>query len=122
MGCKAEGAAQGYTILGGIVLGILAIRNLLNGINNLSTDSANATIDILLAVALLIMVILSFDASGYINWVVQRNGLILALFGFFSMIIVERGLVFDPIAWLTNLGTLAGFMILLAGLLLVFRR
>ncbi|UCE10171.1 MAG: hypothetical protein JSW61_14565 [Candidatus Thorarchaeota archaeon] len=121
MGCKAEGAAQGYTVLGGIVLGILAIRDLIDGIDRLPTDSANATVDILLAVALIIMVILSFDASGYIHWKVQRNGLILALFGFFSIIIVARRVVFDPIAWLMSLGTLAGFMILLAGLLLVVR-
>ncbi len=121
MGCKAEGAAQGYTVLGGIVLGIYAIQFLINGINQLASDAGTAMIDIILAITLILMVILAFDASGFITWKVKRNGLLLALFGFIAIIIVQRGIAFDIIAWLTSIGTLAGLMIMLAGLLIMFK-
>lgn len=121
MGCKAEGAAQGYTVLGGIVLGIYAIQFLINGFNQLTADAGNAMIDIILAIALLLMVILAFDASGFITWKVRRNGLLLALFGFIAIIIVQRGVAFDIIVLLTSIGTLAGLMIMLAGLLVMFK-
>ncbi len=121
MGCKAEGAAQGFTILGGIVLAIFAVNYLVSGLNWLTVDPANAALDIVLALVLILMVILAFDASGYIYWKVKRNGLLLAIFGFISIIIVQRGVGFDVIGWLTNVGTLAGLMLLIAGLLIIFK-
>ncbi len=122
MGCKAEGAAQGYTLLGGVVLLILAIQMIIGGFNGALGGDAAALIDVLLAVALILMVILSFDACGFVYWKIRRSGAMLALFGIVSIFIVVRGLSFDIIGWLTNIGTLAGLMILLAGLLLLLKK
>ncbi|MHA2240343.1 MAG: hypothetical protein ACXACE_01940 [Candidatus Thorarchaeota archaeon] len=122
MGCKAEGAAQGYTVLGGIVLAVLAIQMMVNGFSGALGGDFESVIDVVLAIALLLMVLLSFDASGFVNWKVGRSGALLALFGFVSIIIVVRGLSFDIIGWLMNIGTLAGLMILIAGILLIFRK
>ncbi len=122
MGCKAEGAAQGYTVLGGIVLAVLAIQMMVNGFSGALGGDFESVIDVVLAIALLLMVLLSFDASGFVNWKVGRSGALLALFGFISIIIVVRGLSFDIIGWLMNIGTLAGLMILIAGILLIFRK
>ncbi len=122
MGCKAEGAAQGYTLLGGIVLLILAIQMIIGGVNGVQNGNADQLIDVLLAIALIIMVLLSFDACGFVYWKIRRSGILLALFGIISIFIVVRGLTFDIIGWLTNIGTLAGFMILIAGFLLLLRK
>ena len=122
MGCKAEGAAQGYTVLGGLVLAVLAIQMMVNGFSGALGGDFESVIDVVLAIALLLMVLLSFDASGVVNWKVSRSGALLALFGFVSIIIVVRGLSFDIIGWLMNIGTLAGLMILIAGILLMFRK
>lgn len=123
MGCKAEGAAQGYTVLGGIVLAIFAINSMINGFNTMGSNS-DALVDIFLAIALLLMVILAFDASGFILWKIRRSGPLLALFGLFAMIIVDPSIIrgnFDIISWLMSIGTLAGFMILIAGLLITLK-
>jgi hypothetical protein len=117
MGCKAEGAAQGYTVLGGIVLLIYAIQQIAGA----AGDLVNGMIDILIAVALLLIVILAFDASGFVNWKLQRSGLLLTLFGLFSIFIVSRNILLDIIAWLSSLPTLAGFMIFIAGLLIMVK-
>ena len=122
MGCKAEGAAQGYVVLGGIVLFLHALFMLLGGFTAAIGGDINALIEIVIAIALIIMVVLAFDASGFIHWKITRSGVLLAIIGFVSIIIVVRGISFDLILWLTNIGTLAGLMILLAGLLLIFRK
>ncbi len=122
MGLKAVGAAQGYTVLGGIVLAIFAVQMVLGGLENAAGGDVNALIDVILGISLIIMVILAFDACGFINFRIERSGLLLALIGFISIVIVVRGLEINIISWLTNLGTLAGFMILLAGLLLALRK
>jgi len=122
MGLKAEGAAQGYTVLGGIVLAIFAVQMVLGGLDNALGGDINALIDVVLGISLIIMVILAFDACGFINFKIEKSGLLLALIGFISIVIVVRGLEINVISWLTNLGTLAGFMILLAGLLLALRK
>ena len=116
MGCKADGAAQGYTVLGGIVLLIYAFNRIMGGIHN-PVD----LIEILLGIAIIIMVILAFDASGYVNWVVRRSGFLVALFGFFIILIVS-GLSLDILAWISGLQSLAGFMILLAGILMLWSK
>ena len=109
MGCKAEGAAQGYTVLGGIVLLIYAIQRIFAGVN-----APQDIVEIFLGVAIIIMVVLAFDASGFVTWKVKRSGLLLALFGFFIILIVSYpGITIDPIAWLSGLPTLAGLMILI---------
>ncbi|MGY5853415.1 MAG: hypothetical protein RTU92_07625 [Candidatus Thorarchaeota archaeon] len=122
MGAKAEGAAQGYTVLGGIVLAILSIQMLMGGLEAAIAGDVAALVDVILAIALLLMVLLSFDACGFVSWKVPKSGLLLAIFGFIAMIIAGRGLSFNLIAWLTNIYILAGFMLLLAGLLLLLRR
>ena len=58
MGCKAEGAAQGFTLLGGIVLLILAVQMIIGGFNGAVGGNAAALIDVLLAIALILMVLL----------------------------------------------------------------
>ncbi len=116
MGCKAEGAAQGYTVLGGIVLLVYALQRILGGVNN-----ANDLIEIFLGIAIIILVILSFDASGFVTWKLRRSGFLLALFGFFIILIVS-GLSLDILAWISSLPSLAGFMILLAGILTLWSR
>jgi hypothetical protein len=122
MGLKAVGAAQGYTVLGGIVLLIFALQMVTGGLNNAIAGDIDALIDVVLGIALVIMVVLAFDACGFINYRFEKSGLVLALIGFISIVIVVRGLEINIISWLTNLGTLAGFMILLAGILLMFRK
>ncbi len=119
MGCKAVGAAQGYTVLGGLVLLLYGIQWLINGLNGVLGGIFEALIDVVLAIALLLMVLLAFDACGFVNWKIQRSGILLALIGFISIILVVRTLTFDILGWLNNLGTLAGLMILLAGILLI---
>jgi hypothetical protein len=121
MGCKAEGAAQGYTVLGGIVLLVLAFGQLITSVEGVIGGNFESLIDFVLAIALLLMALLAFDACGFIHWKISRSGPLLALFGFLAIIIVVRGLTFAIIEWLTNIGTLAGFMIMIAGFLLIFK-
>ena len=118
MGCKAEGAAQGYTVLGGIVLLIFALRRIYFGLT-----ATFDIIEIFLGIVVILFVVLSFDASGFVNWKLKRSGVLLALFGFFLIIIVSYGVItLDIIAWLSSLETLAGTMILIAGILMAVRK
>ncbi|MFX1368402.1 MAG: hypothetical protein ACFFAY_07380 [Promethearchaeota archaeon] len=119
MGLKAEGAAQGFTVLGGLVLAIIGLQMLVGGANSFSGGNAEGLIDLLIAIALLLMVILSYDACGFIDWKIKKSGPLLALFGLFSIFIVLRHVSFDIVGWLLNAGTLAGLMILIAGILIV---
>jgi hypothetical protein len=121
MGAKAEGAAQGYTVMGGIVLIILAIQMLIAGIDGAIGGNFDNILDVVLGIGLIFMVLLSFDACGFVNWKVERSGLLLAIFGFVSIVIVGRGLSFDILQWLQNIGMLAGLMILIAGVLIMFK-
>ena len=118
MGAKAEGAAQGFTVLGGIVLIVIAIQMISSGINSLGGEGL---IDVIVGIVLILMVALSYDACDLVRWKMRRNGAYLAIFGLFSIFIVLRNFSFDPIGWLMNSGTLAGFMILIAGILLLTR-
>jgi hypothetical protein len=68
MGCKADGAAQGYTILGGIVLAYFAIQMIIGGLNTFSGGDINGLVVLIQGIALILMVVLSFDASGYVSW------------------------------------------------------
>jgi hypothetical protein len=78
--------------------------------------------EILLGVILIIIVVLAFDACGFIYWKIRKSGILLALFGLIAIVIVSYpGFSFDIIAWMMRLDTLAGFMILLGGLLLAVR-
>ncbi len=120
MGCKAEGAAQGYTLLGAIILILFAFFSLLiPGVNGVIGGNFESVIDIVIGIALILMAILSLDACGFIYWKIQRSGLLLAIFGLVSIFIVGRGLNFDILSWLLNIGMLAGLMILIAGILLL---
>jgi hypothetical protein len=121
MGCKAEGAAQGFTLLGALVLLVFAFQMLLGAINAASGGDLNAVIDVLLAILLILIAILSVDACGYIHWKVAKSGTALAIFGFIAIVVVLRNLSFNIIGWLMNVGTLAGLMILIAGVLLIAR-
>ena len=120
MGCKADGAAQGYTVLGGIVLFLYGINMILGAAQG--AINIDSIIEIVLGIALILMVILAFDASGYVNWKVGKSGVLVAIFGLVCIFIVSRGILLDPFAWIMSLGTLAGFMILLGGLLLIFSK
>jgi hypothetical protein len=95
---------------------------LIGGIDGAIGGDLNALIDIILALVLILMVILSFDAAGFLHWKLHKSGVALAIFGLFSIFIVVRNINFDILAWLTNIGTLAGLMIFLGGLLLILRR
>ena len=123
MGLKAQGAAQGYTVLGGIVILIHAVERISLAMIGPGVNSVEGIIEVLLAIVLIIMVALAFDACGFISWKVSKSGALLSLFGLVIILIVSYPVItFDPIAWLQSLYTLAGFMILLGGLLLVFRK
>ncbi|MHA1576942.1 MAG: hypothetical protein ACTSU3_06240 [Candidatus Thorarchaeota archaeon] len=122
MGIKAEGAAQGYTLLGGIVLAIQAIQMLMAGINGAIGGDIDSLINVLLAIALLLMVLLSFDACGFVYWKIRKSGILLAVFGLVAIFIIARGVSFDIMILLTNIAGLAALMLLLAGLLLIFRK
>ncbi len=122
MGIKAEGAAQGYTLLGGIVLAIQAIQMLMAGINGAIGGDIDSLINVLLAIALLLMVILSFDACGFVYWKIRKSGILLTVFGLVAIFIIARGVSFDIMMLLTNIAGLAALMLLLAGLLLIFRK
>jgi hypothetical protein len=121
MGAKAEGAAQGYTVLGGIVLILLAFQMLINGFNGALGGNIENILDVVLGIGLILMVLLSLDACGFVQWKVQRSGLLLAIFGFVSIVIVGRGLSFNILLWLQDIGMLAGLMILIAGLLIMLK-
>ena len=116
MGCKADGAAQGYTILGGIVLLVYAFQRIMGGVNN-----ANDLIEIILGIAVILIVILAFDASGFVTWKVRRSGVLVFLFGLFLILIVS-GLSLDILGWISSLPSLGGFMILLAGILMLWSK
>ena len=123
MGCKAEGAAQGYTLLGGLVLLIYALQRIFAASGGLGT--LDGLIEVFLGIAVIIMVVLAFDASGFVTWKLKRSGVLVALFGFLLILIVSYGsFALDLtiiIAWMSSLPTLAGFMILLAGLLIIVK-
>ncbi|MDF1541251.1 MAG: hypothetical protein P1Q69_20300 [Candidatus Thorarchaeota archaeon] len=120
MGCKAEGAAQGYIVLGGIVLLLYGLNMIIGAIQG--TIDMNSLIEIVLGITLLLMVVLSFDASGFVNWKVGKSGVLVFIFGLVCIFVVSRGLLLNPLQWLLSLGTLAGFMIVLGGLLLILRK
>lgn len=123
MGLKAEGASQGYTVLGGLVLLVYAIQRIYNAMIGPGPGTTDGLIEILLGIVLIVVVALAFDASGFISWKVSKSGLLLTLFGFIAIVIVSYpGITLDPIAWMMSLDTLAGFMILLGGLLLLVRK
>ncbi|MFX1484121.1 MAG: hypothetical protein ACFFCP_13150 [Promethearchaeota archaeon] len=123
MGCKAEGAAQGYTVLGGLVLLIYSIYRIYNAMNSPGPGTIEGLIDIFLGIILIVVVVFAFDACGFISWKVAKSGLLLTVFGFIAIVIVSYpGITLDPIAWMMSLDTLAGLMILLGGLLLLFRK
>jgi len=123
MGCKAEGAAQGYTVLGGLVLLVYALNRIYMAMLSPGPGTIEGIIEILLGIVIIVMVALAFDACGFISWKVQKSGALLSLFGFIIILIVSYpAITLDPIAWLRSLYTLAGLMILLGGLLLVFRK
>jgi hypothetical protein len=123
MGCKAEGAAQGYTVLGGLVLLVHAIERIYSAMISPDPGTLEGLIEIFLGIVIIILVALAFDACGFISWKVQKSGALLSAFGFIIILIVSfPGITLDPIAWLRSLYTLAGLMILLGGLLLVFRK
>ncbi|MBN2230437.1 MAG: hypothetical protein JW779_12690 [Candidatus Thorarchaeota archaeon] len=120
MGCKAEGAAQGYTILGGIVLILSALQRIINNMNSPGPGTVEGIMQIVLGIVLLVVVLLAFDACGFVYWKLRRSGALLALFGFIAILIVSwPGITLDILGWLQSLDTLAGFMILIAGLLLL---
>ena len=122
MGCKAEGAAQGFTVLGGIVLIIYSLQRIINNMNSPGPGTVEGLMQIILGFIVLVLVALAFDASGFTHWKLHRSGLVLALLGFVIILIVSwPGITLDPLAWLQSLDTLAGFMILLGGLLLAVR-
>ncbi len=120
MGCKAEGAAQGYTVLGAIILVVFAIfQMIIPGANGALGGDFESVIDVVLGIALLLMALLAIDACGFIYWKVQRSGVLLAIFGLVAVIIVGRGLSFNILTWLMNIGMLAGLMFIIAGLLIL---
>ncbi len=121
MGCKAEGAAQGFTLLGALVLLVYALQMLIGGINQALGGDFEGVIETVLAITLILIAVLSVDASGYVYWRIARNGILLAVFGFIAIAIVLRNVSFDVIGWLMNAGTLAGLMILIAGILVITR-
>ncbi|MHA1772246.1 MAG: hypothetical protein ACTSYL_00885 [Candidatus Thorarchaeota archaeon] len=121
MGCKAEGAAQGYTVLGSIILFLFALQMIIGGLNGAIGGDFASVIDVVLGIALFLMAILALDACGFIYWKVQRSGLLLAIFGLVSIFIVGRGLSFNILSWLMNIGMLAGLMFLIAGLLIILK-
>jgi hypothetical protein len=47
---------------------------------------------------------------------------LLAVFGLVAIFIIGRGINFNILSWLMNLGTLAGMMILLAGILIMVNK
>ncbi len=85
MGLKAEGAAQGYTVLGGLVLLVFAIQRIYNNMNNPGPGDIDGLIQILLGVVIIAVVVLAFDACGFISWKVQKSGLLLTVFGFIAI-------------------------------------
>ena len=81
--------------------------------------TTDGLIAILLGIVLIIIVALAFDASGFVTWKVSKSAILLTVFGLIAIAIVSYpGFILDPIAWLMRLDTLAGFMIVLGGLLL----
>ena len=123
MGLKAEGAAQGYTVLGGLVLLIYSIFRIYNAAMGPGPGTLEGLMEILLSIVMIIVVVLAFDACGFIYWKIKRSGVLLALFGLIAIVIVSYpGFSFDIIAWMMRLETLVGFMILLGGLLLAIRK
>lgn len=121
MGLRADGAAQGYTILGGIVLIISALGRINAGLQG--GGSTTALMQLVLGIVLLIITILAFDASGLVKLTLSKSGLLLALLGFIAILIVSYpGITLDIITWLRSLETLAGFMLLLAGIIMAANR
>jgi hypothetical protein len=118
MGCKALGASQGYTVLGGLVLLVYAVQRLYNAAMGPGISTIDGVIEILLSIVLIIIVALAFDASGFISWKVSRSAILLTLFGLIAIVIVSYpGITVNPIQWMQSLDTLAGFMVFLGGLL-----
>ena len=92
MGCKAEGAAQGFTVLGGLVLLVSAFERIYMAMIGPSPGSLEGLIQIFLGIAIIVLVSLAFDACGFISWKVQKSGALLSLFGFIIILIVSLSL------------------------------
>jgi hypothetical protein len=121
MGCKAEGAAQGFTLLGAVILVIYAINQIGSGLSDAIDGDFNAIVDVVLGVILIVLCLLSLAACGFVNWKVSRSGLLLAIFGLVCIFVVARGIEINITAWLQNAPLLAGFMILIAGILILVK-
>ncbi|MEM2143580.1 MAG: hypothetical protein QXS20_05355 [Candidatus Thorarchaeota archaeon] len=119
MGCRAEGAAQGFTVLGAVVLLVYAVNLISQGLPAATGGNTEGIIDVIVGIVLIIICILSLDACGFVHWKVERSGILLAIFGLFSIFIVVRGIQLNILSWLMSAPLLAGFMILLAGILIV---
>ena len=76
---------------------IYALQRIVGGLN-----APYDIIEVILGIAVIIMVVLAFDASGFVTWKVRRSGVLLALFGFFIILIVS-GLSLDIFAWISSL-------------------
>lgn len=121
MGLRADGCAQGYTVLGGIVLLISALNRINGGLQG--GGSSDALMNLVLGIVLLIVTILAFDASGLVKLTLSKSGLVLALLGFVAILVVSYpGITLDILAWLQSLETLAGFMLLLGGIIMAVNK
>ncbi|MFW9927439.1 MAG: hypothetical protein ACFFDM_11860, partial [Candidatus Thorarchaeota archaeon] len=108
MGLKAVGAAQGFTVLGGLVLLVYAFERIYQAMITSGPGTIEGLIEILLGIVIIVMVVLAFDACGFVSWKVQKSGALLCIFGFIIILIVSfPGITLDPIAWLRSLYTLA---------------
>ena len=121
MGLRADGAAQGYTVLGGIVLIISSLNRINAGIQG--GGSSQALMNLVLGIVLLVVTVLAFDASGLVKLTLSKSGLVLALLGFVAILIVSYPIIsLDILGWLQSLDTLAGFMLLLGGLIMAVNK
>ena len=120
MGCKAEGAAQGFTLLGAVVLIVFGLfRLILPVASGAAGTDFDALVNLVLGIVMVVLAVLGLDACGFVNWKIGRSGFLLTVIGFVSIIIVGRGLSFDLLQWLMDVGMLAGLMFIIAGVLIM---
>jgi len=115
---KAAGAADGFTILGALVLFLFAwTQMIIPGYYLAIAGNLNGTVTLILGIVLFVITIISVVASGLVRWVIPRSGLLLLIFGFIALVITLQGLNFDLLTWLSHVGAVGSVMLMIAGVL-----
>ena len=115
---KAQGAADGFTILGALILFLFAwAQMIVPGFYLSAGGNISGIVTLILGIVLVVITVFAVIASGFVRWRIPRSGLLLLIFGFVALVITLQGLNFDLLTWLSHVGALGSVMLMIAGVL-----